>query len=149
MTLLKTNKKLVEEPVVGRIRQEESEFQASLRDIASSVSKTQNKLPRNQATGQMTQEIKSICCSYRRPGFSPQHPSNGQLTAACIFCRPASADTECRQYTYKTLVHPYIIIMIIKNQRGWRESSVVKSTLLLLQNMGSIPSTHMIAHNHL
>jgi hypothetical protein len=34
---------------------------------------------------------------------------------------------------------------------GWRDGSVVKSThwLLLLEVLSSIPSNHMVAHNHL
>jgi hypothetical protein len=36
-----------------------------------------------------------------------------------------------------------------RQEQGWREGSVVKSSDALPEVLSSIPSNHMMAHNHL
>lgn len=38
----------------------------------------------------------------------------------------------------------------IRNKDGtWRDSSVLRALDALAENLGSVPSTHILAHNHL
>jgi hypothetical protein len=38
---------------------------------------------------------------------------------------------------------------VLKQQKGWRDGSVVKALTALPKVLSSIPGNHMVAHNHL